>query len=295
MWSGDVAIHSVARRTRFADESAMEQSGAATLRWFRSIACWTAVFVMFREVQGNMNDMMKDLGAVEVTDEMIQKSLAEGRKEQAEKARVDAALHAQQEARKAQQTNVLKDPVNELRGLGVDVSDGSAERMRDAPDRVKEAMDESVAAATQLAMYQQARCEGCQAFAEVFASSIMAAWQPKWSQNSVLEYAQAYCDSDALSGPYQIIAVGNDTHMEYVVDKFSGEDATTPHSLETFRRICREAVYEHDEDISGIAISLKKEKAKLDKYEKVLNSTLCASPCRAKKGKKSKRRKKSEL
>jgi hypothetical protein len=255
-------------------------------------AWFTICFVLGEKVASaapapHVQDMLKDLGAVEVTDDMIEKSLNEGRRKKAEAAR-------KAEARVAEMN---KDPLEKLRDGGLDVTETQEAKIRESPDSVKEAMDESVAQATQLAMYQQARCGGCSVVAEVLGSDMQAAWKKGWSKDSVLNFVQNFCESKALPGGYQVVAFGNPedtTEYVYVVEKYDGVSATTPHSEATIRRICKEQVDDLDGEIAKQAVKLTKVAQSSHVYsvmhhaelfQRGFNYTLCTAPCGGKKTK----------
>jgi hypothetical protein len=236
--------------------------------------------------------MMQEMGAVEVTDEMIQKSLTEGRKKKAENAAKTEAIMSERN----------KGAAETLQEGGLDLTDAQQERMRESPDKIQEAKDEAIASATQLAMYQHVRCEGCSVVAECLGTDLQAAWKKGWKKDSVLSYVQSFCESKALPGGYQVVAmapeVDSPEHV-YIVEKFDGVIATTPHSLETIRRICREQVDDLDGEIAKQAVKLTEVAHSSDKYsaqhhveifQRGFNYTLCTTPCGGKKTKEGRKR-----
>jgi len=170
--------------------------------------------------------MMKEIGAKQVTQEMIDKAKAEAKEKPL-------------------------DPVQVLKQGGLNVNEDLARRIEASPDKVKEAKEETIAEATALAMYQQVRCDGCKAIAELLAADLVSSWRPKWTRESFLERTQSFCESPGFPGDYQVVAGaeskdGDPQQEVYKLEKSTQQLVTTKHSAMALARICREHVDEHD-------------------------------------------------
>merc|ERR1711974_288903 len=85
------------------------------------------------------------------------------------------------------------------------ITDRMAENIKGSPDKVQEAMDETIAEATVYDMYQQVPCGICKAVAQVLSDDLLASWRPEWSEERLLSHVQQFCESDALPGDYQVV------------------------------------------------------------------------------------------
>merc|ERR1719237_519683 len=102
----------------------------------------------------NIADMMKEIGAYELTPEMIRDGKAPGQ---------------EQKAPPKPPKQEKPDPLKVMDEGGLEVNDAMKEKIKANPELVKQAELDTIAEATQLAMYQRVRCSGCKAVGELLA------------------------------------------------------------------------------------------------------------------------------
>eukprot|EP00419_Tripos_fusus_P075763 CAMPEP_0172903466 /NCGR_PEP_ID=MMETSP1075-20121228/170613_1 /TAXON_ID=2916 /ORGANISM="Ceratium fusus, Strain PA161109" /LENGTH=97 /DNA_ID=CAMNT_0013760289 /DNA_START=28 /DNA_END=318 /DNA_ORIENTATION=+ len=94
----------------------------------------------------NIADMMKEIGAYELTPEMIRDGKTPGQ---------------EQKAPPKPPKQEKPDPLKVMDEGGLEVNDAMKEKIKANPEFVKQAELDTIAEATQLAMYQRVRCSGC--------------------------------------------------------------------------------------------------------------------------------------
>lgn len=104
---------------------------------------------------------------------------------------------AAEQAAKAQKERGY-DTVDMLENSGIAVTKEKTEEIRNSPDKARDAYMEAVAETTQLVIYKEVRCEGCQLAAELLASHLVESWKASWDEEKVLERVQLFCESEAF-------------------------------------------------------------------------------------------------
>lgn len=105
------------------------------------------------------------------------------------------------------------DTVDLMEKSGISVNADKSEEIRNSPDKAREAYMEAVAETTQLVIYKEVRCEGCQLAAELLANHMVESWKAGWDEEKALERAQLFCDSEAFpSGRQALIPDKNPEH-----------------------------------------------------------------------------------
>lgn len=90
------------------------------------------------------------------------------------------------------------DTVDLMEKSGISVTAEKTDEIRNSPDKAREAYMEAVAETTQLVIYKEVRCTGCQLAAELLASHMVDSWKPSWGEEKALEHVQLFCESEAF-------------------------------------------------------------------------------------------------
>lgn len=223
----------------------------------------------------DLKEMMKEIGAFELTPEII---------------RGEHKPPRPQPKRPPQEKK--PDPLEVLDKAGLEVSEEVKKKIQASPEQIRAAELETIAEATELAMYQKVRCGGCKAVAELLAADVVTAWRPAWSEEAFLMRVQGFCESPAFPGFYQVTAPEEKRGEEkpphltaYRLErlKLKANLSTTEFSNRTLVRVCREHVDEQDTEVSEQAHALvgkaQKEDPELQDKEKksALSAALQAS------------------
>jgi hypothetical protein len=226
------------------------------------------------KIGGPVQDIVDQIGAYELTPEMINKAIAQEEKDQ-------------------KKMGEFTEAIGMLKQGGLDLTGDAAARIKESPEKVQEAMDETIAEATVLGMYQQVPCDICKSLSEVLSADLQSNWKPAWSEEKLLSHVQAFCESAAIPGEHQVVAKkrkeGQKGDKYYVERGMTGVKIfTTPYSEQVFRRVCKEDVDENDVTLAEIAAAklpeLTEEFKKAnygDHLQRVLEPEMCRKKCKA--------------
>jgi len=236
-------------------------------------------------VMGNIAEMMKEIGAFELSPEMIR----QGGKE---KPQEPPKLPKQEKP----------DPLKVLHDGGLEVSDAVREKIKTSPELVKQAELDTIAESTQLAMYQRVRCSGCKAIGELLALDIATGWKASLRQEAMLERVQVFCDGASFPGSYQVVLPKPGVEdeqpphlIEYRLEKSTEQqNATAENSAKALRRICHEHINTHDTEVAEKAMAFMKKASKKTAEKQAapsaglqekLDRLLCRRTCSSRKAK----------